>query len=149
MHSESLFSTKETLDEKVGQRITLLGLEWECQIPILGENGTNKNISGKTWDKKVPLLGLEWEWGKNGTKQTQSRIKIGTKKSHCWYENGNVQCQYWGKNGEKETHSWIKIGTKKSHYLNYDGNVQSQYWRKTGTKYTHSWIKIGAKKSHC
>lgn len=62
MHSESLFSTKETLDEKVGQRITLWGLEWECRIPILGKNGTNKNILGKTWDKKVPLFELEWEW---------------------------------------------------------------------------------------
>ena len=41
-------------------------------------------------------------------------MNLGTKKSHCWDWNGNVESQYWQKNGTKETLFWIKLGTKKS-----------------------------------
>lgn len=61
MHSESLFRTKETLDEN-GTTNPIVGIGMGMLNPNAGENMVKKNILDKTWDKKVPLLGLEWEW---------------------------------------------------------------------------------------
>lgn len=61
MHSESLFSTKETLDEN-----------WDKKSHCWDWNG---NVESQCW-------------GKHGTKKT-FWVKLGTKKSHCWDWNEN------------------------------------------------------------